>query len=134
MLLGQAEPATINVDEVVERFGHADNARAAEFLREIGFTSAIDLLSSYGGSGPDLAAWLKGAAINTDRDLRLQYLAGMGPQRRRAGPPTLSRAVVCAADPLPDLFIGSAEHVAELRNAIESSKPNLQGDGRPWAR
>jgi hypothetical protein len=29
------------------------------------------------GSAPDLAAWFQGAAINTDRSLRLQYLAGM---------------------------------------------------------
>jgi spermidine synthase len=132
VLLGRADATPINVDAVVERFGHADNARAAESLREIGFTSAIDLLSSYGGSGPDLAAWLKGAAINTDRDLRLQYLAGMGLNTDARDHIYLE--LLYARRIPPDLFTGSAEHVAELRNAIESSKPNLQGDGRPWAR
>ena len=56
----------------------ADNTRAAEALREVGFESAIDLMSGFAGYGPDLAVWLKDAAINTDHNLRLQYLAGMG--------------------------------------------------------
>jgi spermidine synthase len=78
VLFGQANPAPINVDAVVERFDRIENARAAKSVRDVGFESAIDLMSSYAGSGPELAAWLKGAVINTDRDLRLQYLAGMG--------------------------------------------------------
>ncbi len=44
------DPAPINVDEVVERFDRADNARAAKSLREIGFASAIDLLSTMPGA------------------------------------------------------------------------------------
>jgi spermidine synthase len=120
VLFGQIDPLPINVDEVVRRLNHVDNARAAESLRNVGFVSAIDLMSSFAGRGPNLAAWLKGAAINTDRDLRLQYLAGMGfngnvVQRTYAELAKVRRIP-------PDLFVGSAETLAELRKAIESNK------------
>jgi spermidine synthase len=121
VLFGQADPAPINVDAAVERFNRTDNARAAKSLRDVGFASPIDLLSSYGGRGPDFAAWLKGAAINTDRDLRLQYLAGMGLNV------ALEHEIyveLMGARRIPvGLFVGSAENLSELRNAIENHKP-----------
>jgi spermidine synthase len=121
VLFGQVDPAPINVDAAVERFERADNARAAKSLRDIGFVSAIDLLSSYGGRGPELAAWLKDAAINTDRNLRLQYLAGMGLNAAR--PESVFSELLEARQIPPGLFVGSAETVAELDSAIENNKP-----------
>jgi spermidine synthase len=121
VLFGQVNPTPINVDEVVERFNRVDNARAAKSLRDVGFVSAIDLMSSYAGRGPDLAAWLKGAAINTDRDLRLQYLAGMG--LNVAAQDQIYFELMEARRIPPGLFVGSAETLAELRNAIENNKP-----------
>ncbi len=120
VLFGQADPAPINVDEVVERFNRIENARAAKSLRDIGFVSAIDLMSSYAGHAPDLAAWLKGAAINTDRDLRLQYLAGMA-LNMDAQFQIYSELMKARRIP-PGLFAGSAETLAKLRNAIESGE------------
>ncbi len=119
VLLGQADPAPIDVDAVVQRFDRTP--RAAASLRDVGFESAIDLLSSYAGRAPDLAAWLHGAAINTDRDLRLQYLAGLGLNvQDQYG----IHAELMAARRLPDdLFVGSAADLAELRNAIENAEP-----------
>ena len=40
--------------------------------------SAVDLFSTYAGRKPDLEPWLRNATINRDRNLRLQYLAGLG--------------------------------------------------------
>ena len=40
-------------------------------------TEGIDLLATYAGQAPLLKEWSRGAQINTDRNLRLQYLAGM---------------------------------------------------------
>jgi spermidine synthase len=119
VLLGQADPAPIDVDAVAERL--TANPRAAASLRDIGFESAIDLISSYAGRGTNLAAWLKGAAVNTDRDLRLQYLAGLGlnvrDQARILSELTQARRV-------PDgLFVGSEANLAELRNAIDNAEP-----------
>ncbi len=47
-------------------------------LSEIGMNSAVDLFSTYAGTATDLQPWLKDASINRDRNLRLQYLAGLG--------------------------------------------------------
>jgi spermidine synthase len=120
VLFGQVDSTPINVDAVVERFDRPDNARAAESLHDIGFVSAIDLMSSYAGRGPDLAAWLKGTPINTDRDLRLQYLAGMG--LNAAVQDQIFSELMAARRIPPGLFVGSAETLAELRNAIENNK------------
>ncbi len=79
VLLGQAGLTKINVDELQRRLERDDHARVAESLREVKFRSAVELLGTYAGRGPDLREWLKGAEINRDRDLRLQYLAGMAP-------------------------------------------------------
>jgi len=43
-------------------------------------------LSTFAGRAQDLKPWLVGAAINRDRSLRLQYLAGMGLNLYRGGP------------------------------------------------
>jgi spermidine synthase len=120
VLFGQASSAPLDVDAAVMRFDSPDNARAAKSLRDIGFTSAIDLMSSYAGRGPDLAAWLKGAAINTDRDLRLQYLAGMG--INGAAQTRIFTDLMEARRIPPGLFVGSKETIAELHEAIENNK------------
>ena len=77
-------------------------------------------MSSYDASGPDLDAWLKGAAINTDRDLRLQYLAGMG-QNLQEDDNIRLELMQLRRFP-PHLFTGSAETLAKLRSAIESDE------------
>ena len=119
VLLGQADPAPIDVDAIVQRFD--GNARAAASLREIGFESAIDLLSGYAGRAPDLARWLNGAPVNTDRDLRLQYLAGLSVNVRDQ---YRIHAELMAERRLPDgLFVGSAANLAELRSAVENAEP-----------
>jgi len=78
VLLGQAGPSKIDLDALEQRLQREDHQRVAESLREVEFASALDLLATYAGQCPDLGDWLKGAQINTDRNLRLQYLAGMG--------------------------------------------------------
>ncbi len=40
--------------------------------------SPVDLFATYAGRKSDLTEWLKDAAINRDRNLRMQYLAGIG--------------------------------------------------------
>ena len=120
VLFGQVDPTPINVDEVVEQFNRIENAQAAKSLRDVGFESPIDLMSSYAGRGPDLSAWLKGATINTDRDLRLQYLAGMG-VNVHAEEQIYSELMEARRIP-SDLFVGSAETVARLHNAIENAE------------
>lgn len=78
VLLGQAEPLSIDLDEMEQRFGYGGDSPVPDSLAEAGFQSPVDLFATYAGRGADLRAWLKGAAINRDANLRMQYLAGFG--------------------------------------------------------
>ena len=78
VLVGQVEPLRIDLDEIEARLASPPYARVAQSLREVGFSSAVRLLATYAGRPADLGEWLRGAVINRDRDLRLEYLAGMG--------------------------------------------------------
>jgi spermidine synthase len=78
VLLGQTDPLRIDPDEMDERLRRPEYARVAQSLDEVGMRSAADLFSNYAARGSELSEWLKGAAINRDRNLRMQYLAGTG--------------------------------------------------------
>ena len=78
VLLGQVGSTKIDITAMAARFANAGYTNVGASLTESGFESPIDLFSTYAGSGSDLKEWLKGADINTDRNLRLQYLAGVG--------------------------------------------------------
>jgi spermidine synthase len=78
LLAGHATPQTINVDSMQVKLSRPEYARVTQSLGEVGFNSALSLLSTYGGQARDLAPWLTDAQINRDSNLRLQYLAGMG--------------------------------------------------------
>jgi len=86
VLFGQVEPTTIDLDMVDARLKSPAYAEVAQSLRDIGFYSAVDLFSTYAGSAADLQPWLKDAPINRDRNLRLQYLAGLGLNLYQSGP------------------------------------------------
>ncbi len=113
VLLGYAGNGQIDVDGLQRRLESRDYERAAISLSEVGFNSAADLLSTYAGYAPDLGAWLKDAAINRDRDLRLQYLAGMGLNLQRAA---AIYSDILQFRRLPDgLFAGSGPSAEALR-------------------
>jgi spermidine synthase len=78
VLLGTVDPIKIDVDAVQARLDRPEYARMRQSLREIGMNNAVDLFSTYAGRKPDLEPWLRDATINRDRNLRLQYLAGLG--------------------------------------------------------
>ena len=75
VLLGQEGPLAIDVVELTYRLG--ENPRVRRSLAAVQFPTLPSLLSAYAGQGPELAGWLRGAQINRDRSLRLQYLAGL---------------------------------------------------------
>jgi spermidine synthase len=78
VLVGQVEPLRIDLDDIEGRLASPAYARVAQSLREVGYSSAVQLLATYAGRPADLGEWLAGAVINRDRDLRLEYLAGLG--------------------------------------------------------
>jgi spermidine synthase len=77
VLMGSERPGPIDLDALQARFSDPQHGQAAASMRDVAFLSPLHLLSTYGGRGTDLAPWLAGAQINRDRNLRLQYLAGM---------------------------------------------------------
>ena len=78
VLLGQADPAVLNLDELQHRLDGSGYVAVTESLREVGFYSAVDVLATYAGRASDLSTLTRDAQINTDSNLRLQYLAGLG--------------------------------------------------------
>ena len=78
VFMGQEEPLRVNLDELHARLARPDYAPVAESLLEIGMANPIGLFSTYAGQKADLAPWLRGAELNRDADLRLQYLGGWG--------------------------------------------------------
>jgi spermidine synthase len=117
VLMGQVDPIRINVDEIQARLQKPEYETVAKSLREIGFYTAVDLFSSYAGQASDLKEWLKDANINRDRNLRLQYLAGLGLNLYESGP---IYSEILRYRKFPDnLFVGSPETIQSLRAGIQ---------------
>ncbi|MDG3007783.1 fused MFS/spermidine synthase [Paludisphaera mucosa] len=121
VLFGQVDPTVIDVDALQRKLDRPDHARVKLSLREVGFgegrepglEEGVDLLNTYAGQASLLKEWTQGAQINTDRNLRLQYLAGMWlnsslDERILAG--------IRAQYRFPDrTFVGSPERIGVLK-------------------
>jgi len=77
VMLAKPEPLTIDPGALQARLDRPDHARIAQALNEVDFPGVPGLMAAYGGQRRDLRPWLVDAQINRDRNLRLQYLAGM---------------------------------------------------------
>jgi len=117
VLVGMLDPKPIDVDRVQARLSDPRNAAIAQSLAEIGIYSAVDLFGTYGGRRDDMARWLANAQINTDRNLRLQYLAGLGLNTYQAA--GIYRNMTIDSQYPEGLFTGSDATMQELRAAIE---------------
>jgi spermidine synthase len=89
VLLGQVQPSAIDIDNLRRILGRDDYYQVRESLMEVGFgvnstqwfntdrNVVIPLLATFAGQASNLKGWTRDAQINRDRNLRLQYLAGM---------------------------------------------------------
>jgi spermidine synthase len=118
VLVGQAGKLKINVDDIQERLDRPEYKPVAGSLREVGYNSANDLLATFAVQSSDLRRWLQSAQINTDRNLRLQYLAGLGLNQYLA--PAIYQEIVQYGSLSPDIFTGSAARLRALRNGMAS--------------
>ena len=116
VLVGSVEPMTINVDSIEKRLETPAYAPVARSLSEIGFYSATDLFSTFAAQGRQLAPWLADAQINHDRNLRLQYLAGLSLNQYNQQA-IYAQMLRYRAYP-PDLFAGSPTTLQALHAAI----------------
>jgi spermidine synthase len=117
VLLGMGDGDRIDIDRVTERLISPEYVEVRQSLSQVGFYSAVDLLGTFAGQTSDLSNWLDGAVINIDRNLRLQYLAGMGLNLYQAE--TIFDHMVAGGLEFPEnLFEGSGSRLEELRRAI----------------
>jgi spermidine synthase len=119
VLFGQLGGGRINVDEVQKRLDDPANAPVIESLRQVGINSAIELFATYGGSKRDMEPWLRDAQINTDRNLKLQFLAGLGLNLYQSD--AIYQAMKRDAKYPEHLFEGSPETLQQLRSRIEAN-------------
>ncbi len=117
ILLGQVEPLRIDLDEMEQRIGYRGvDSPVAMSLAEIGMNSPVDLFATYAGRRSDLKEWLRGASINHDGNLRMQYLAGLGLDRDDAA--SIYAGLLAYRRFPEDLFFSVEGRVDSLREAI----------------
>jgi spermidine synthase len=121
VMLGQAEPTVIDVDELTQRLESPEYAAVAQSLRDIGFYSAANLLATFAGRAEDLKGWTSGAIINRDKGLKLQYLAGLGLNLYHAN--DIYQNMVSYGPRMPEnMFVGSPTTLDLLARMIESGQ------------
>jgi spermidine synthase len=119
VLFGQLENERIDVDAVQARLDDPANAAISQSLREIGINSAVELFGTYAGRRGDMANWLRDAQINTDSNLKLQYLAGLGLNLYQSDP--IYKAMSRDAKYPEELFAGKPETLEALKARITAS-------------
>jgi spermidine synthase len=119
VLLGQVEPTRIHVDDLQQRLASAEYRDVRNALYEVGFSVSLGILSSYAGQDADLQPWLGSAAINRDRNLRLQYLAGMGSNQYRRE--AILKELLAYRTYPETLFVASEWDKQELRKSLQQS-------------
>jgi spermidine synthase len=116
VFMGHLEDPKINLDEISSRMARPDYEPVVQSLFEIGVTSMNDLLSTYAGQNYDLGVWSAGADLNTDSDLRLQYLGGWGINSTMED--RLYREMLKYRQVPRGLFTGSPDRVESVLRAI----------------
>ena len=116
VLMGQLEPTHIDIDVLNERLQRPAYMEVRASLSEVGIGSVLDLLSTYAGRADELGPWLEDAEVNRDRNLRLQYLAGLGINRYEQD--VIYRQMLSYITYPEELFVGPGDALARLRGVI----------------
>jgi spermidine synthase len=109
---------TIRVDDAQQRLD--GNPAIAKSLHDVGLWSAVGLFARYAGQAADLKPWLEHAQINRDRNLRLQYLAGMASVLYEEG--SIYDDLLFYRRYPEERFIASEESKDALRGALAAPK------------
>ena len=113
--LGRAEERPISEAELQARIDAAPVVHQS--LSAVTLGTANQILSTYAGRGKDLAPWLADAQINRERNLRLQYLAGLAANTDHRY--EIFREILNYRRYPADLFIASAGTESQLRSWYE---------------
>ncbi len=116
VLLGEMDPKPIDLDAIDRKLADPAYAVVAKSLSEIGFNSAEDLFSTYAGNARTLKSYLADAEVNRDRNLRLQYLAGLGLNQYRQA--DIYAEMIRTRQYPEGLFTGSPQRMDAVRAGI----------------
>jgi spermidine synthase len=116
VLLGKADDRPLDLDEAQRNLQSAGRAAALVSMQDVGFASLADLLATYAGHAADMKPWLADAQINRDRNLRLQYLAGMQNYQYLGG--RIYSGMVSNRQPFGDRVIASPALREEIRQRM----------------
>jgi spermidine synthase len=113
VLAGRLEDTPIDVDAWQTKIDSPAYAAVKASLAEVGYSTILDVLKTFSGSGQNLRPWVAGAQINTDENLRLQYLAGTGFNNNTGN--NIRDAMLRYRRFPSDLFTGQSSSVESLR-------------------
>jgi len=116
VLVGRLEETPIDVDAWQAKIDSSSYAAVKASLADVGYSTIFDVLQTYSGRGSDLGPWIAGAVINTDKNMRLQYLAGFG-FNNNSGTEIRDSMLQYLRFPT-ELFIGHASSIEFLRAAM----------------
>ena len=117
--LGRAKQTPIRQADLHARMQASNLVRQS--LSDVMLKSAADILGSYAGRGVDLAPWLADAEINRERNLRLQYLAGLAANTDNRF--AIFQALLDYRRYPADLFVAPADIESHLRSWFETAPP-----------
>jgi spermidine synthase len=117
VLVGRKGDEPIDLALLTQRLERRDYANVAASLRFVGFDSALDLASTFAADSASLEPWLDGAQRNTDRNLKLQYLAADG-LNVLAASKIFAALSASASDSPSQLFTGTPAQLEELRQRL----------------
>jgi spermidine synthase len=118
VLVGQNNPGPIDLDAIDDKLARPEYAPVVESLAEVGFYSASQLMATFAAKRPEIDPWIADAQLNRDRNLRLQFLAGLGMNRYEAD--AIYRDMARYRTYPQGLFTGSPERLRLLQNYWES--------------
>ena len=131
VVLGGDSAIAINAGEIQEKLNRRNHVNVMRALQEAGFGSAIELLATQDGRASDLAPWLAGIEINRDRNLRLQYLAGLSMNLSTEA--SIYDSMLQYRRPAEEIFAGSRDVLEELKRAVDRRRPRTLSEAQAAA-
>ena len=116
VLFGTVDRPTFNLDEIQAKLDRPEYAPVKQSLAEIGMYNVVDLFANFAGTKQQLQPWLSDAIINRDRNLKLQYLAGLGVHLYQSD--VIYAQMLRYADYPQGLFVGSEGALSALQASM----------------
>lgn len=120
VMIGSLEPIVIDVSEMDAKLKSPEYAAVLRSLDEVGYGSVEALLGTFAATGEQLRAWVSDAETNRDRNLRLQYLAGLGVNNyQQAG---IYAEILRRGEWPTDVFKGEMTLLSRVRSAVSAGR------------